>query len=65
VVRKRKMTEPELAQWAQLVMDEGTFSYLRGRKPVRDIHHRRYWAYYPVLRVGKHDREDIEHHAKL
>lgn len=55
----------DLAQLAQLLMDEGYLRYSRSPKPVHDIYGREYWGYYPRCRIGKYDKEDIEHFAKL
>jgi len=46
-------------------MDEGYLRYSRSPKPIHDIYQKEYWAYYPRMRIGKFDREDIEHFAKL
>lgn len=55
----------DLAQLAQLLMDEGYLRYQRSPKPVHDIYGREHWGYYPRCRIGKYDKEDIEYFAEL
>ena len=57
--------EADKAQLAQIIMDEGTFRYVRSSRPVHDIHHNEYWGYYPYCMIGKCDEEDIKHFAEL